>query len=113
MARKRREMKNMGDTYWATAKAFGKACWHCGAASSVALRPRDMRCVCAKCVERTGVKVKGRDVTTVRYECPLCGGPHPKAEHADRGGLVLISDDVYDNVPPAERMSWDEFDRAG
>jgi hypothetical protein len=83
--KKRRERRKMSDTYWLTAKAFGRTCSHCGESSSVALRPRDQNCACAKCVEEKGIKAEGQP-TTVRYECPLCGGNHRRDQHHERLG---------------------------
>jgi hypothetical protein len=61
MREKRRAMRKIGDSYWFTAKAFDKPCAYpsCSSQSSVVVRPRDQRYVCAECVAQTGIKAKG------------------------------------------------------
>jgi hypothetical protein len=79
--------RRIAATYWLTPKAWNKRCWHCGAESSIAVRPGDNRYACAECIERLQIKVgNGKSTTptpvTVRFECPVCGGPHARSEHS-------------------------------
>lgn len=112
MREKRRAMRKIGDSYWFTAKAFDKPCAYpsCSSQSSVVVRPRDQRYVCAECVAQTGIKAKGEPVGR-RFVCPLCGGPHSRNAH--RTALVLLDADLEAAVPAEERLSWDEWEAAG
>ncbi len=73
----------LAESYLYSAELWQRACAACGVARSVAIRPCDQRCLCAACVERLGVKALGAEpaAVTVRFECPVCGGPHPRDQH--------------------------------
>ena len=79
--------------YWLTPSMWKEACDRCDTPSSaVAFRFKDHSRICARCIEKLGVKAlpskrweeggaKAGAAVTVRFECPICGGPHSRSEH--------------------------------
>lgn len=81
--------------FWLTPAVAMKPCSRCPTGKAIAFRFSDQTRVCADCIARLGIVAKpskrwneggskaGASVT-VRFECPVCGGPHPRNEHEKR-----------------------------
>jgi hypothetical protein len=92
--RKRTRARRQRDkTFWLTPRVWTKWCDRCATGKAIAFRFSDHSHVCADCIDRLGVKAKPSkrwsqggakaDATVaVRFECPVCGGPHSRGEHA-------------------------------
>jgi hypothetical protein len=90
----RRRPQSATRRYWLTPTVWTKRCGRCGTESSaVAFRFSDRSYICANCIEQLGIRARaskrwseggsraGAGVT-VRYECPICCGPHLRSEYS-------------------------------
>jgi hypothetical protein len=92
-----RSRRKRDQTFWLTPAVWSKPCSRCPTGRAVAFRFSDQTRVCADCIERLGINAKpskrwneggakaGSSVS-VRFECPVCGGEHSRAEHGKTTG---------------------------